>query len=148
MTQTTTAIMSLFSRLFAPKKLRPLISQARLSSLLSSQIRMASNCKIRFADSAYLCAEKEETFRFARNSATFYDAEVGDCDDAAILCKAEAIKWARKQGFNYPIAVGLAWMPSHAVNICVNEHGEVWVIDYARIIKPSELPEDVNLVIL
>ena len=102
--------MSLFSRLFAPKKPRPMITQGRLSSLINEQIPMASNCKIRFADSAYICADKEETFRFARNSATFYEAEVGDCDDASILCKSEAIKWARRQGLKYPLAVGIAFV--------------------------------------
>lgn len=58
-----------------------------------------------------------------------YSSEVFDCDNFSLMFSAMSMYSAYKSGFNYSIALGIAWSQTHAFNIFLDNTGKVWILE-------------------
>lgn len=120
------------------KPARQTVSVADLHEGLLHQLRgyLTERCKIRLADRAFATVTEDKALGFVRASATFWTPEINDCDDQAVLAKAEAIRWQFKAGA--PAAFGIVWTDSHAFNWHLDEQLRVRFLDQpGQYVRPG-----------
>lgn len=120
------------------------IVKRQLGSLL------LEDASVRFADTEYNTVLFEEGFKAVLSSQTLQTQEINDCDDSALMAKAEIIKKQRNKAYDgKPAAFGIMWTPLHAFNWLIDEELTLRLIDNdGREILVNELKGNVDLMIL
>lgn len=112
--------------------------------------KLASNYNLRFSDNTHNTINFNEAFALVLRSQTYYIPELNDCDDNAIMAKAEGIKKQRNGDYgSKPAIFGIMWVPSHAFNWFIDHNRKLHLMNNdGKEIVISELNEQVNLILL
>lgn len=127
--------MNFFTRLFAKPVARRIVTRGELLDRVATQMEAAGVelqawGKFFIADQSYVGVTPREAAQAVRDSAALYVPETNDCDEAALMAKAEIIGWQREGHFgNWPAAFGELHLDTHALNAYLDLTGTLRLID-------------------
>ena len=101
---------------------------------------MDADCCIRLGDREYVSLSEQEAFVAISSVVTVYRPETSDCDDFAVMAKAEVIRRQRRGDYDGKVAAfGQVWLSRHAINFYLHHDGGI------RFINNDGLPYDLRL---